>query len=39
VHALPVSFFIDSKGVIQRILLGAMLPVELEEYLSGILPK
>lgn len=39
VHALPVSFFIDSKGVIQRTQFGTMLPTELEEYLSGILPK
>jgi peroxiredoxin len=39
VHALPVSFFIDSKGVIQRTQFGAMLPTDLEEYLSGILSK
>jgi peroxiredoxin len=39
VHALPVSFFIDSKGVIQRTIFGGMLPAELESYLASILSK
>jgi cytochrome c biogenesis protein CcmG, thiol:disulfide interchange protein DsbE len=39
VHALPVSFFIDTRGVIQRTTFGGMLPAELESYLASILPK
>jgi peroxiredoxin len=39
VHALPMSFFIDTQGIIQRTVFGAMLPAELEEYIAAIFPQ
>ncbi len=39
VHALPESFFVNTSGMIQRTLFGAMLPAELEGYLAEILPQ
>ena len=38
-HSLPMSFFIDSKGVIRNIQFGAMDPAKIESYLAEILPK
>ena len=38
-HSLPMSFFIDSKGIIQDIQFGGMPPEMIDGYLAKILPK
>jgi cytochrome c biogenesis protein CcmG/thiol:disulfide interchange protein DsbE len=38
-RGLPMSFFIDTEGILQRIQVGAMLPEKLDGYLADIMPK
>lgn len=38
-RGLPTSYFIDSKGILQRIQFGAMTPEKLDKYLGEILPQ
>jgi thiol-disulfide isomerase/thioredoxin len=37
-QGLPMSFFIDSDGILRRIQIGAMLPEVVEKYTHEILP-
>lgn len=36
---LPMSYFIDSNGILKRVQAGSMLPEKVDEYLADILPK
>ncbi len=38
-HSLPMSFFIDSQGIIRNIQFGAMDPARINGYITEILPK